>query len=92
MESVLGNFDLFNKASKNIVEKANNLVEKEAFYFAKGDKYLSDYVNSLRELRKAMADYNNLFYDLEMSIEQSEFEQWEREQALIEQEYYSEVI
>ena len=92
MKNVLGNFDLFNNASKKIVEKANNLVEKEAFYFTQGDKYLSDYVNSLKELRKTVADYNNLFYDFEMEMEQSEFEQWEKEQELIEQEYYSEVI
>ena len=92
MKNSSTNYEPFKKASDDIINSAHELSKKEVFYFLKDDKYLSDYVNSLKKLRKAVTNYNNLFYEFEMELIQLDYEQWEETQRNIEQEYYNEVV
>ena len=56
------------------------------------DKDLSDYVNSVLELKKYVSKFSNLFDELLMEIEVAEEERWREEQTQIEEYYYSEGI
>lgn len=71
------------------IGKSNNV---NYFYQEKqDDKHLSDYVNSVVEMRKAIGEFNNLFEDFLMEIETAEQLKWEEEQKQAEETYYSEV-
>ena len=84
-------YTALDNALKNIIEKANNALSHNVSYFYSGDKYLSDYVKSIGELRKSMSNYNTLFEDLMMELEIKEQELWEYEQSQAERNYYDEV-
>lgn len=83
-------YTTLDNALKEVEGKIKNTQSNNAAYFYKGDNYLSDYVKSVMELRKSMANFNNLFEDYMMELEQAEYEKWETEQGEIENEYYSE--
>lgn len=84
-------YTALDNALKNIIEKANNALSHNVSYFYSGDKYLSDYVKSVEELRKSMSNYNALFEDLMMELEVKEQELWEYEQSQAEKNYYDEM-
>ena len=84
-------YTALDNALKDIIEKAKNASSNNVSYFFSGDKYLSDYVKSVEELRKSMSDYNTLFEDLMMELEIKEQELWEYEQSQAEKNYYNEV-
>ena len=84
-------YTTLDNALKNIIEKAKNASSNNVSYFFSGDKYLSDYVKSVEELRKSMSNYNALFEDLMMELEIKEQELWEYEQSQAEKNYYDEV-
>lgn len=88
-------YETFKNALDKIEEKLKWVKSSSVGYFFRddkkdNDKYLSIYVNSVTDLRKAMGEFNNLFEDFMMEIEQAEFEAWEIEQENIEGEYYNE--
>ena len=78
-------------ALKDVIEKAKNALSHNVNYFYSGDKYLSDYVKSVEELRRSMSNYNALFEDLMMELEIKEQELWEYEQSQAEKNYYDEM-
>ena len=84
-------YTALDNALKDIIEKAKNASSHNVNYFYSGDKYLSDYVNSIGELRKSMSNYNTLFEDLMMELEIKEQELWEYEQSQAEKNYYDEM-
>ena len=84
-------YTALDNALKDIIEKAKNASSHNVNYFCSGDKYLSDYVKSIGELRKSMSNYNTLFEDLMMELEIKEQELWEYEQSQAERNYYDEV-
>lgn len=84
-------YTALDNALKNIIEKANNALSHNVSYFYSGDKYLSDYVKSIEELRRSMSNYNALFDDLMMELEVKEQELWEYEQSQAEKNYYDEM-
>ena len=84
-------YTALDNALKDIIEKAKNASSNNVSYFFSGDKYLSDYVKSVEELRKSMSDYNTLFEDLMMELEIKEQELWEYEQSQAEKNYYDEI-
>ena len=84
-------YTALDNALKDIIEKAKNASSHNVNYFCSGDKYLSDYVKSIEELRKSMNNYNTLFEDLMMELEIKEQELWEYEQSQAERNYYDEV-
>ena len=84
-------YTALDNALKDIIEKAKNASSYNVNYFCSGDKYLSDYVKSIGELRKSMSNYNTLFEDLMMELEIKEQELWEYEQSQAERNYYDEV-
>lgn len=84
-------YTALDNALKDVIEKAKNALSHNVNYFYSGDKYLSDYVNSIGELRKSMSNYNTLFEDLMMELEIKEQELWEYEQSQAEKNYYDEV-
>ena len=84
-------YTALDNALKDIIEKAKNASSHNVNYFYSGDKYLSDYVKSVEELRKSMSNYNTLFEDLMMELEIKEQELWEYEQSQAERNYYDEV-
>ena len=84
-------YTTLDNALKDIIEKAKNASSNNVSYFFSGDKYLSDYVKSVEELRKSMSNYNALFEDLMMELEIKEQELWEYEQSQAEKNYYDEV-
>ena len=84
-------YTALDNALKDIIEKAKNALSNNVSYFFSGDKYLSDYVKSVEELRKSMSNYNALFEDLMMELEVKEQELWEYEQSQAERNYYDEM-
>lgn len=84
-------YTALDNALKDIIEKAKNTSSNNVSYFFSGDKYLSDYVKSVEELRKSMSNYNTLFEDLMMELEIKEQELWEYEQSQAEKNYYDEM-
>ena len=84
-------YTALDNALKNIIEKAKDALSHNVSYFYSGDKYLSDYVKSVEELRKSMSNYNTLFEDLMMELEIKEQELWEYEQSQAEKNYYNEM-
>ena len=84
-------YTALNNALEDIIEKVNSALSHNVNYFYSGDKYLSDYVKSVEELRKSMSNYNTLFEDLMMELEVKEQELWEYEQSQAERNYYDEM-
>ena len=84
-------YTALDNALKDVIEKAKNALSHNVNYFYSGDKYLSDYVKSVEELRKSMSNYNALFEDLMMELEIKEQELWEYEQKKKKKNYYNEV-
>ena len=84
-------YTALDNALKDIIEKAKNASSNNVSYFFSGDKYLSDYVKSVKKLRKSMSNYNALFEDLMMELEVKEQELWEYEQNQAEKNYYDEI-
>ncbi len=84
-------YTALDNALKNIIEKAKDALSHNVSYFYSGDKYLSDYVKSVEELRRSMSNYNALFDDLMMELEVKEQELWEYEQSQAEKNYYDEM-
>ena len=84
-------YTALDNALKDIIEKAKNASSNNVSYFFSGDKYLSDYVKSVEELRKSMSNYNALFEDLMMELEIKEQKLWEYEQSQAEKNYYDEI-
>jgi hypothetical protein len=86
-------FSTLNDALRKVEDKASAVRFTNALTFeADGDKYLSDYVNEVGELRKSMSEFNNLFEDFMMELEQADFEAWEETQTQDEENYYSERV
>lgn len=88
-------YETFKNASEEVKNKLKWVETALVGYFFRdngddNDKYLSIYVNSVMDLRKSMGNFNNLFEDFMMEIEQAEFEAWEEAQQNIESEYYNE--
>lgn len=84
-------YTALDNALKDIIDKTNNTLSHNVSYFYSGDKYLSDYVKAVEDLRKSMNNYNTLFEDLMMELEVKEQELWEYEQSQAEKDYYDEV-
>ena len=84
-------YTALDNALKDIIGKAKNASSNNVSYFYSGDKYLSNYVKSVEELRKSMSNYNALFEDLMMELEVKEQELWEYEQSQAEKNYYDEI-
>ena len=84
-------YTALDNALEDIIKKVNSALSHNVNYFYSGDKYLSDYVKSVEELRKSMSNYNALFEDLMMELEVKEQELWEYEQSQAEKNYYDEM-
>ena len=84
-------YTALDNALEDVIKKVTSALSHNVNYFCSGDKYLSDYVKSIGELRKSMSNYNTLFEDLMMELEIKEQELWEYEQSQAEKNYYDEV-
>ena len=93
LENNILSYDFFDRALKDIEDKVKEVKTNNVAYFyqeKQDDNYLSNYVNSVKELNKSFANFHNAFEDMMMEIEQADFEKWEDEQRKAEQNYYGE--
>lgn len=87
-------YNSFDEALNKIEDAIKDVKSNNVGYFyqkQQDDKYLSNYINSVMEMKKMVSKFNNLFDDFLMEIEVAEQQKWEYEQAIAEEIYYSEV-
>ena len=84
-------YTLLDNALQEIVESVKDVKRDNYTCFCEGkgnEDELPNLVRSIKELRKSMAKFNNLFEDYVNELQQAEFESWEENEADIEQDYY----
>lgn len=80
---ILENTLIFIKECADEALKYNNIVAEGE------DKYLSEYLKSVKTLKYVVNAFYKYFDDFMMEIEESERIKWEEEQINIEEDYYS---